>query len=71
MNYYTMQNIKEFLTLFKLSKIKKYSKKKKKFYNIPITFDIETTNIYRCLTDNSIHQANEIVKMKLFPFGKL
>lgn len=64
MNYYTMQNIKEFLTLFKISKINKYSKKKKKFYNIPITFDIETTNIYKCLSDNSIHQANEIVKMK-------
>lgn len=64
MNYYTMNNIKEFLTLFKISKIKKFSKKKKKYYNIPITFDIETTNIYKHLETGKIFQANEIVKKK-------
>lgn len=64
MNYYTMSNVDEFLTLFKLSKIKVYSKKKKKFYNLPITFDIETTNIYKHIESGKIYQANEIVKRK-------
>ena len=64
MNYYTMSNVNEFLTLFKISKIKRFSKKKKKFYNIPITFDIETTNIYKHIETGKIFQANEIVKKK-------
>ena len=59
-----MQNVDDFISLFKISKIKKFSKKKRKFYNIPITFDIETTNIYRNINDNKIYKANEIVKKK-------
>lgn len=64
MKYYTMQNVDEFLSLFKISKIKKFSKKKRKYYNLPITFDIETTNAYINLNDNKMYKAVDVVKLK-------
>ena len=64
MKYYTIDDIDDCLSLFKISKIKKYSKKKKKYYNIPVTFDIETTNAYIDLETNEIKKAIDIVKLK-------
>ena len=64
MQYYTMDNIDSFLSLFKLKQIKKYKKKKKAFYNIPCTFDIETTSAYIDHETNNILQASDVVKIK-------
>lgn len=64
MKYYTMKDIDEFLSLFKISKIKRYSKKKRKYYNIPVTFDIETTNAYINIDDGKQYKAIDIVRKK-------
>ena len=64
MKYYTIDDIDTCLSLFKISKIKKYSKKKKKYYNIPVTFDIETTNAYIDIETNEMYKAIDIVKLK-------
>ena len=62
--YYTMNNLKEYLSLFKITKIKKYSKKKIRYYNIPITFDIETTSAYLDHESCEVIEARKIVKIK-------
>ena len=62
--YYTMNNLKEYLSLFKITKIKKYSKKKIRYYNIPITFDIETTSAYLDHESCEVIEARKIVKLK-------
>lgn len=59
-----MENIDAFLSLFKLKQIKKFSKKKKRYYNIPCTFDIETTSAYMDLETRQIIKAVDVVKMK-------
>ena len=64
MKYYTMNEIDEFLSLLKLGDMKLYSKKKKKFWNIPFTFDIETTNAYKNINTGEVVEANIIVKKK-------
>lgn len=64
MKYYTSKNIDEYFKLFKYNEIKIVSKKKKKFYNIPCTFDIETTNAYKNLNTGEVLEAREVVKMK-------
>ena len=64
MKYYTIENVDEFLSLFKISKIKRYSKKKRKYYNIPITFDIETTNAYINIDTGKQYKAIDIVRKK-------
>lgn len=64
MQYYTIDNIDCALSLFKLTKIKRFSKKKIQYYNLPVTFDIETTNAYIDNYTNDLHKAVDIVKIK-------
>ena len=62
--YYTMNEIDEYLSLFSISNIIRHSKRKRSYYNIPCTFDIETTNAYIDNQTGDIIQANVVVKMK-------
>ena len=62
--YYTMDEIEEYLSLFSISTIVRHSKRKKSYYNIPCTFDIETTNAYIDHTTGECLQADYVVKLK-------
>lgn len=64
MRYYKASEINEYLKNFNVSSIDTVQKKKKHYYNIPCTFDIETTSCYRDLETGEILEALEVVKMK-------
>lgn len=64
MKYYTMDNINEYLSLFNIGEYKLVQKNKKHFYNIPCTFDIETTSAYKHIPTGKILEAREVVKMR-------
>lgn len=64
MQYYTMENLNEYIQNFKLTDYKKFKKKKKEYWNIPCTFDIETTSAYIKHPDNEIIQADKVVELK-------
>ena len=59
-----MNEIDEYLSLFSISNIIRHSKRKRSYYNIPCTFDIETTNSYIDNQTGDVIQANVVVKMK-------
>ena len=59
-----MNTLDEYLSLFSITDIKRYSKKRKSYYNIPCTFDIESTNAYIDHTTGECLEARKVVKMK-------
>lgn len=63
-NYYTMDKLDEYLSLFSITKYVRHSKKKRSYYNIPVTFDIESTNAYIDHVTGECIEARQIVKMK-------
>lgn len=64
MKYYTMKEINEYFKQFKVNKMVLKSSKKVKYYNIPVTFDIETTSAYRDNLDGSIISAKDFAVYK-------
>lgn len=62
--YYTKDTFYEYFEQFEPNKIETHSKNYNKYYNIPCTFDIETTSAYVDLKNNNIIEAREIVKYK-------
>lgn len=72
--YYTFKNLKQFINQFNVEEIKviketKYNKQLEEnetieYYNIPCTFDIETTSCYKNLKDNIIERADTIAYRK-------
>ena len=64
MKYYTMKEINEYFKQFKVKKMVLKSSKGIKYYNIPVTFDIETTNAYIDNLDGSIISAKDFALYK-------
>lgn len=60
--YYTFNQLKEYIELFNVNKYKLVSRKKVKYYNIACAFDIETTSLYKY--KNKIYDVNTIIELK-------
>lgn len=64
MQYYTLDTIEEFKALFNIKKIKCKSEKKIKYYNIPCTFDTETSSTYIDKTTGKVITSAEYAMLQ-------
>lgn len=62
MEYFKTGQMDNYFNQFNITSYKLVSKNNKKYYNIPITFDIETTSAYQDLETGEILEARFIVK---------
>lgn len=61
-DYYEYKDLKSFINSFQISKLKLVSHKKVKYYNIPCSFDIETSSYYRY--QGQIYDVNQIIELR-------